>query len=83
MHLLDTELCSFLPFCDDGPHGQDSILVSHISPCGRRESDEVVTEVDECVDVLPLVEIVVIQITAYRVDTLSHNHHTLPLHVHV
>ncbi len=43
--------------------------MGNISPSWRGERNEVMAEVDEGIDVLPLVEIVVIQITACTVDS--------------
>lgn len=45
-----------------------------ISPGGRGDSDQVVTEVDEGINVLPLVEIVVIEITGGEQGLNVHNH---------
>lgn len=61
---LLTKLCTRLPLSDDGSHGEDSVLVGGIGPGGGRNGNEVMAEVDESINVLPLIEVVVTFITA-------------------
>ena len=58
---------SIFPLSDDGAHGENTMTMSHIGPRWRGQSDEVVTEVDKGLYVLPVVEIVVLYATERNV----------------
>ena len=55
-----TQTSSIVPLRNDRSHGEDAMTMSHISPSGWRKRDEMVTEVYESLDVLPVIEIVVL-----------------------
>ena len=54
------ETCSIIPLSDEGTQWEDSMTMSNVGPGGRRQCDEVMTEVDERFNVLPVIEVVVL-----------------------
>ena len=62
---------SVLPLSDDGAHGEDTMTMSHVGPCRRRQGDEVMTEVDEGFYVMPVVEVVVLYATERYMHDIS------------
>ena len=61
------QLCSVSPLGDDGAKRENAVAVCRIGPTGRGERNKVVAEIDKGPNVLPVVEIVVLQISALHV----------------
>ena len=54
---------SNLPLSNDGAKRQSAVAVGGIGPAGRWQGEELVAEVDEGLNILPVVEEVVFQFT--------------------
>ena len=62
----EAQFCSLLRLSDEGSHGEDAMTMSYVGPGGRRDGDEVVTEIDECSYVVPVIEIIVLHVPVDR-----------------
>ena len=69
------QLCSVSPLGDDGAKRENAVPVCHIGPTGRGERNKVVAEIDKGPNVLPVVEIVVLQIPALHVTVCGTSTH--------
>ena len=78
-------LCPFLPLSDERPHGEHSVPVSSVGPAGRRDGDEVMAEVHKGIHLLPVVEIVVLHVTAplniFIICVPTHTHTRMHIYI--
>ncbi len=57
---------SSLPLSDEGSHGEDAMAMGNIGPRGRGNGDEMMAEVDEGFYMLPMIEIIVFQLSGKK-----------------
>ena len=73
---MGTHLGPIRPLSDESAEREDSMLVGGVGPGRRRDGDEVVAEVDEGIDEVPVVEVVVL----HCLHALDEAVHLVPTH---